>query len=268
MSSPRPPEGDWLGTPYLRFERQGSVAVVTVDRPEKRNALTGAMYFGIRHALGVVNNDESLRGMLITGVADVFIPGGDLSRQGVDQWLDFSSLGMDVTPFTALRRSAKPVVSAVNGICQGGGMMIAMCSDLAVASNRATFRAPELLRGIADMYYAAILPAQIGPARAKDMLLFARTATAQEAVDWGLVSRMVPHDQLMDAAFEALEQAFRCAPVARAHVKRGIDEHYDNFDAMTMGLSLAHEESAEGFLSFKERRAPSWSPTESESKDR
>ena len=76
-SAPRPPEGDWLGTPYLRFERRLPFAHVTVDRPEARNALTQAMYFGIRYAVRRVDADPELAGLLITGSGDVFIPGGD-----------------------------------------------------------------------------------------------------------------------------------------------------------------------------------------------
>src|SRR5579875_1292765 len=75
---PRPPDGDWLGTPFLRFERQGAFAICTLDRPKARNAMTPAMYFGIRYAVTRVNADPDLAGLLITGTGDVFAPGGDL----------------------------------------------------------------------------------------------------------------------------------------------------------------------------------------------
>ena len=104
-------------------------------------------------------------------------------------------LGMEITPFDALRQAQKPVVSAVNGICQGGGLMIAMLSDMAVVSDRATFRAPELFRGIADTHYGHMLTRQVGPARARDLLFTGRTIDAREAVSWGLISRVVPHDE-------------------------------------------------------------------------
>src|SRR5215469_18780964 len=144
-SAPRPPEGDWLGTPYLRFERHPPFARVTVDRPEARNALTQAMYFGIRYAVRRVDADPDLAGLLITDTGDVLISGGDLGKEPVDKWADFNAAPgtFDVLPFDVLRQSVKPVVSAVNGICQGGGLLIAMCSDLAVVSERATFRVPE-----------------------------------------------------------------------------------------------------------------------------
>jgi enoyl-CoA hydratase len=259
--SARPPEGDWLGTPFVRLERQGRLAHCIVDRPEARNAMTGAMYFAVRYAVDVVNDDPELSGMLLTGTGDVFIPGGDLGSTTADDWggpLRF--LGMDSTPFEAIRNSRKPIVSAVNGICQGGGLLMAMLSDVAVVSERATFRAPELYRGIADTGYAAYLPTQIGPARARDMLFTGRKLTAQEACDWGLVTRVVSHGQLLDESTAVLSAACRTAPQARTAVKRNINETYGRYDRMSMDESLAGPECREGFLAFKERRSPSWVP--------
>ena len=257
--APRPPEGDWLGTPYLRFERRGSIAVVTVDHPERRNSMTPAMYFGVRYAVDHVGRDASLAGLLITGTGDVFIPGGDLGGDNTDGWADLPRLlGMDNTPFDAVRRSAKPVVCAVNGLAQGGGLMIAMLADVSVASDRATFRAPELMRGIADTNYAQILPRQIGPARARDMLITGRTVTAVEAAEWGLVARTVAHDDLEAAALDALAWSCRSAPGARAEVKRVIDRYYGTYDRMAMDDSLAGAEAVEGFTAHKERRNPDW----------
>ena len=150
------PSGDWLGTRHVRFERHGPLAHCVIDRAEKRNAMTSAMYFAVRYATNHVDADHDLAGLLIIGSGDVFIPGGDLSQQSDDDWDNVCGLlYMDVCPFDALRQASKPVVSAINGICQGGGLVIAMLSDVSVASDRATFRAPELLRGIADTNYAA-----------------------------------------------------------------------------------------------------------------
>jgi enoyl-CoA hydratase len=258
--TPRPPEGDWLGSPYLRFERHGSLAHVVVDRLEKRNALTPAMYFGIRHAVEVVNTDRALAGLLITGVGDVFIPGGDMSGTYDDFWDGLGSLGMDLTPFDAIRHSAKPVVSAINGIAFGGGMMIAMLSDVAVASERATFRAPEIYRGIADTHYSQILPQQVGIGRARDLLLSGRTLDAREACEWGLVTRLVPHDSLLDVATQVLKECCWGAPAARREVKRAINLQYGIYDRMAMDASLRGDEYVEGWTAFSERRAPNWIP--------
>jgi enoyl-CoA hydratase/carnithine racemase len=260
-STGRPPAGDWLGTPHLRFERDGGIAVVTVDRPEARNALTPAMYFGIRYAVDHVNRDADLAGLLLTGTGDVFIPGGDLGGRNEDGWADLPNLlGMDNTPFDAVRRSVKPIVSAINGICQGGGMMIAMLCDVAVAAESATFRSPELLRGIADTHYAQILPKQIGPARARDMLMTGRSVDAAEALAWGLVSRVVPDDGLLTEARAVLAQCCRTAPEARFAVKRTLQEHYGHYDRMAMDRSLMGDEMIEGYQAFREKRSPSWVP--------
>lgn len=259
MSGGRPPEGDWLGTSYLRFERHGPLARCIVDRPEARNAMTPAMYFGVRYASNHVDADADLAGLLITGAGDVFIPGGDMGgASSPDEWAVPRSLGMEVTPFDALRQAMKPVVCAVNGICQGGGLMIAMLSDVAVVSDRATFRVPELFRGIADTHYGHILARQVGPARARDLMFTGRTLVAAEAVEWGLVSRVVPHEDLIDAATEVLVACCRTAPGARSDIKRELDEYYGLYDRIGMKASLGGEEAIEGWRAFKERRPPAW----------
>jgi enoyl-CoA hydratase/carnithine racemase len=219
------------------------------------------MYFGVRYAIDHVNRDPDLAGLLLTGTGDVFVPGGDLGGANEDGWADLPMLlGMDNTPFDAVRRSVKPVVTAINGLCQGGGLMIAMLCDVAIASDRATFRAPELLRGIADTNYAQVLPRQIGPARARDMLLTGRQLDAATAVDWGIVARMVPHDDLLAEAHAALAACCRTAPGARAAAKKTFNDYYGQYDRMAMDASLSSAESVEGFRAFKERRSPSWVP--------
>jgi enoyl-CoA hydratase len=261
--TPRPPEGDWLGTPYLRFERQGPIAVCTIDRPEARNALTPAMYFGIRCAVGRLNEDPELAGLLITGTGDVFAPGGDMGGGGTDDWITFGgALGMDVTPFDAVRTSAKPVVSAVNGLCQGGGLQIALCSDLSVVSERATFRVPELFRGYADTYYSQMLARLIGPVRTRDLMFTGRVLSATEAHDWGLVTRVVAHQDLLPAAKDVLAQVCRTAPRARGVVKSSIDNYLGLYDRIGMTASLGDVEAREGVRAFKERRSPDWVPPE------
>ena len=257
----RPPEGDWCGSQFLKFEREGSIAVLTVDRPHRRNAMTPAMYFGVRYAVDHVAKSDDLAALVITGTGDVFIPGGDLGGDQEDSWADLANLlHMDNVPFDAIRNASKPIVSAVNGICQGGGLVIAMLSDVAVASTNATFRAPEMLRGIADTSYAAILPGQIGIPRARDMLMTGRVIDAVTAESWGLVTRAVSPGAELAEAIEIAKQISRGAPGARNIVKREINRQYENYDRMSMTESLYGPEALEGFNAFKERRNPSWVP--------
>jgi enoyl-CoA hydratase/carnithine racemase len=251
-----------LGTPFLRLEREGHLAWCTIDRPASRNALSSAMYFGVKRAVQIVNGLADPVALLFTGVGDVFAPGGELRGQVEDPNPVIDHLGTaEVLPFEALRESAAPVVSAVNGICQGGGLLIAMLSDVAVASERATFRAPELLRGIADTGYAAYLPPHIGLANARDLLLTGRKLDAAEALRMGLVSRVVPHERLREEAIAAAESVLKTAPEARLHVKRILNQRYGHVDRMTMDWSIFHgTEAREGMRAFAEKRAPSWIP--------
>jgi enoyl-CoA hydratase len=251
-----------LGTPNLRMEHEGSIAWCVVDRPNARNALTPAMYYGLKRAVRIVNTEPGLSALVITGSGDVFAPGGDLGgRSDEGETPPPSDLGHDILPFMAIRDSNAPVIAAVNGICQAGGLLIAMMADIAVASDRATFRIPELLRGIPDATYAGALPAHVGIAVARDLLLSARSFDAKEARQMGLISRVVPHEDLRESALEATYQVLRTAPAARAQVKRMLNDRYGLIDYQTMFLALEHSpEPREGMRAFMEKRSPSWIP--------
>jgi enoyl-CoA hydratase/carnithine racemase len=254
---------DDLGTPYLRFERVGSVGWCTVDRPDARNALTSAMYLGVRRAVDLVNGDPDLAALVITGMDDVFIPGGEMSGRHEDGNQELIGvIGMDVLPFRTIRNSRVPIVAAVNGICQGGGLIIALLSDIAVVSDRATFRAPETLRGVVDANLAALLPAHVGVANARDLLMSGRRVSADEARRMGLVSRVVPHEDLRQAALDAVGDLLRAAPDARSRVKSLINARYGVVDEIGFAASLASEEIVEGFRAFTEKRTPAWVPEE------
>lgn len=258
-----------LGTPCLRLDTEGSVAWCTIDRPGARNALTPAMYFGLKRAVRLVNSDPELAALVITGVGDVFSPGGDLGGRSEPGESVPEVIGPDVLPFLSIRDSVAPVIAAVNGICQAGGLLIAMMSDIAVVSDRATFRVPELLRGITDATYAAALPAHVGIAVARDLLFSARRFDAEEARRIGLVSRVVPHDDLHSAAREAAHQVLRTAPEARGQVKRMLNERYGLIDYQTMFSTLEHSpEPREGMRAFMEKRPPSWIPPDVVADDR
>jgi len=252
---------DDLGTSALRLEREGPIAWCTIDRPAARNALTPAMYYGLKRAVGLVNTDPDLAALIITGTGDVFAPGGDLGGRSEPGESVPDVVGADVLPFLTIRDSRAPVIAAVNGICQAGGLLIAMMSDIAVASDRATFRVPELLRGIPDATYAAALPAHVGLAVARDLLLSARKFDAAEAQRLGVISRVVPHDELRPAALEAAHQVLRTAPAARMHVKRMLNERYGDVDYQTMFWALDEsDEPREGMQAFMEKRPPRWIP--------
>ena len=201
--------------------------------------------------------------LVITGTGDVFAPGGEMGGRRGDSETDVGTvMGTDVLPFRTIRESRAPVVAAVNGLCSGGGLTIAMLADVAVASDRARFRAPELLRGVADTWYASLLPAHLGIARAREFMMTARWMDAQEAVACGLVARLAEHDDLEARRRRAAREMLRCAPEARFQFKRIINGLYSPVDQMTFEASIRSPECAEGFQAFIEKRPPSWVPDE------
>jgi len=255
-----------LGSRNLKTERDGPIVWLTIDRPNARNAFTPAMYFGIKKAVHRINaHDEEARALIITGTGDVFAPGGDLGGRSEEGDAPVpAGLAYECLPFVTIRESAAPVIAAVNGICQAGGLLIAMMADIAVVSERSTFRVPELLRGIIDATYAAALPIHVGMAQARDLLLSARKIDAREAQAMGLVSRVVSHDDLRAEALKAASEVLRTAPECRAHVKRMLNQQYAPIDYQTMFISLMSEtsEAREGMNAFMEKREPRWVPAD------
>jgi enoyl-CoA hydratase len=254
---------DNLGAGGLRFEREGAIGWLYIDRPHARNAFTPAMYFGIKKAVHLVNSDPDLAALIITGTGDVFAPGGDLGGRSDPGDEPTPPIGKDMLPFLTIRDSRAPVIAAVNGICQAGGLLIAMLADICVASERATFRVPELLRGIPDATYAAVLPAHVGIAVARDLLLSSRKFDAAEAQRLGVISRVVPHEELREAALQAAKEVLMAPPMTRMMVKSMLNQRYGYFDYQTMFWALEESpEPREGMRAFMEKRSPSWVPEE------
>ena len=262
---PLPDQPVDLGTPYLRWHVDAGIATCTIDRPERRNAMTGNMYLGVRKAVGILNRSPAIHALIITGVGDYFCPGGDMGG-GDDNSPALADVvtafGNAIVPYELIRRSPKPVVSAINGNCQGGGFLTAMTCDVVIASEQARFRVPEVLRGVVDANFAAYLPAHIGVARARDLILTGRYFDAAEAFALGVVSRIVPHDELATAARGAAIELIRGAPEARRVMKRMINDRYGDVDSMALDASIAGPEAREGFAAFVEHRVPSWVPDE------
>ena len=237
------------------------MAWCTIDRPGARNAMTPAMYFGLRRAVRLVNSDPELAALIITGSGDVFCPGGELGGRQEEGEDSVEGVRDDFTPFAAMRESEAPVVVAVNGICQAGGLLFAMMADIAVVSDQAEFRVPELLRGLPDPQFGAFLPAFVGLARAKDLCLTARRFGAEEAKEMGLVARVVKHNELHSAARQAAEDVLQTAPGARVLAKRMLYEACPSPDMITLRYMRDHSpELKEGFTAFVEKRAPDWVP--------
>ncbi len=248
-----------LGSRHLHGTRAAGVLTVVIDRPERRNALTIEMYHGIKKAAVLAGKDPDVDVLVITAVGDVFCVGGEMGgRHEGGQPIDRETDGLDLLPFVQLERCPKIVLTAVNGTCQGGGLNLVLMSDVAVVSERATFRAPELLRGVADCFLAARLAARVGVARAKWLLFTAQPVTAAEALAMGLVARVVPHADLDAAVAETIGWIRETGPRARTAVKRDVNRHLPPIDVPMFADSVVSDEAREGFAAFVEKRPPAW----------
>ena len=248
-----------LGSRHLHATSGDSVLRVVIDRPERRNALTIEMYHGLKKAAVLAGRDAAIDVLLVTATGEWFCVGGEMGgKHEGGAPIDRETDGIDLLPFVQFERCPKIVLMGINGMCQGGGLNMTLMSDLAVASERATFRAPELLRGVADCFLGARLASRVGIARAKTLLFTAAEVSAAEALAMGLVSRVVPHGELETAVAETIERVRQTGPRARTALKRDLNRHLPTIDFPMFVESLASDEVREGFAAFVEKRPPRW----------
>ena len=248
-----------LDSRYLAAQKEDGVLTVTIDRPERRNALTIEMYHGLKKAAVLTERDPEVDFLVVTGRGDYFCVGGEMGGQHEGgARIDRETDALDLLPFVQFERCPKTIVVAINGMCQGGGLNLTLTSDVAIASDRATFRAPELLRGVRDSYLGARLVTRIGVARAKWLLFAAQPLSAADALAMGLISRIVPHAEFAERLRETIDWLRQTAPGARAALKRDINRHLPPIDDAMFAEGLASEECREGFRAFVEKRPPAW----------
>jgi enoyl-CoA hydratase/carnithine racemase len=248
-----------LGTRFLDARLGDRVLRVRIERPERRNAITQDMYRGLKRASILADGDPEVDALCITGSGDVFAVGGDMSGtsedpEGLAQELDPT----DHFPFRHLARCRKIVVAAVNGICFAGGLNLVLYADVALASERARFRAPELLRGTPDPWMAARLPHFVGEGAARYLLFTAAELDAREAAALGLVGKVVAHEAFEAQVEWTLEQIRLTAPRARALVKNDLNRRLPAPDVNLFRSSLLSPEMVEGMRAFLEKRRPAW----------
>ena len=268
--------------PDVVVETDGPVAIVRLDRDEKLNAFTYRMIDAIRDAVESAVADPAVVGIVITGSGRSFSAGldmGDLGRTSRGE-VGPSAEGEPAAAPPAARRELpalfsfllevpKPVIAAVNGICAGGGLVLAMMCDLRFASTSASFTSAFSKRGlIAEHATAWLLPRMMGTSRALDVLWSSRTFDAQDAYRMGFVDRLAPPDDLLPSAIAYVrELAATVAPRSIASMKRqvysglslSIEDSCDEADDL-MRASLDHPDLKEGVESFLERRPPRFAP--------
>jgi enoyl-CoA hydratase/carnithine racemase len=248
-----------LGTRHLVSEIRDRVLHIRIDRPERRNAFTQDMYRGLKRAAVWADEEPELNAVCLTGTDEWFAAGGDMAGRAEDpEGLATEWDPTDQFPFRHIERCSKLWVARVNGLCHAGGLVLTLHCDVAVASDRATFRAPELLRGIPDPFMSSRLATVAGLARARYLLFTAAPISAAEALAMGLVGAVVAHDQLDAHTDWVLEQIARTGPAARAAVKRDLNQHLPPPDVPLFHRASRSPEMREGMAAFVEKRRPEW----------
>ena len=263
--------------PTLLVERDGPVLVLTMNRPERRNALVADMLVRMADAWALANEDDSIRCVILTGAGDVaYCAGGDMA----DGWMSgeeteearriqerlkedpgITGRGLLLTDWCR-----KPIIAAVNGQCMGGGCEMLQSTDLRIAEEHATFGVPEVKRGlIAGAGSTMRLKRQIPYAVAMDMLLTGRILDAHEALQWGLVSHVVPSGTSMAKAREVAEVICANGPLAVAHAKASVVETGWLPEAEAQPIEMTHvlpvmrsADAKEGMRAFAEKRTPNF----------
>ena len=256
-------------TDGLRVEVEGAVATLTLDRPEALNALTVPVKVALREALESIAVDRDVRAVILTGAGRAFCAGQDLAERDEP---DAAPLEVEVRErynpiIRALRSMGQPVIAAVNGVAAGAGASLAFACDLRIASEEARFvLAFGRIGLVPDSGATWFLPRLVGPATAAELALVGDPVDAAEALRLGLVSRVVPGDQLMDVARALAERLAAGAPLALALTKGALQrsmtidlEEALEGEAKLQGIAGASADHAEGLAAFREKRPPRFS---------
>jgi enoyl-CoA hydratase len=260
-----------MNTDHCLVEQHGPVLVVTLNRPEAKNALSPGMLAGMYRAWRRLDDDPELRVAVLTGKGDVFCAGADLkamSRGDTDDaFMQLMSEVPDVHWQALLRhnRPLKPIVAAVEGFAVAGGTEILQGTDIRVAAEDATFGVTEARRGLFPLGGSSVrLRRQIPYTLAAEILLTGRHVTAREALDFGLVGRLVPKGEALAEAMRIATDVAANAPLsirALMRMLREVDESVSETDALAKELEygspiFATRDAREGTRAFAEKRTP------------
>ena len=242
--------------------QEGRVAVITLNRPKALNALNDQLMDELGAALLGFDADENISCIVITGSEKAFAAGADISMMAKYNFTDVYKGDYITKNWETIRRVRKPVIAAVSGFALGGGCELAMMCDFIIAADTAKFGQPEIKLGILPGSGGTQrLPRAVSKAKAMDMCLTARMMDAQEAERAGLVSRVVPADQLMNEAMSAAKTISEMSLPILMMVKESVNAAYEtslsegvHFERRLFHASFATEDQKEGMAAFLEKR--------------
>ena len=248
---------------FVEVTKQGNVGIITMNRPEALNALSSAVFADLTKALDVVEHDDEIYVVVITGAGRAFVAGadiGEMATMNVEEGLAFSELGNNLMMRVDL--FSKPTIAAVNGFALGGGCELALAADIRIASEKAKFGQPEVGLGIIPGFGGTQRMARIiGTGAAMELIYTADTIDAKRALEIGMVQHVVPAEELMPFALEMANKIASKAQVAirtsKLAIRRGIDCDISTaatYEALAFATCFATEDQKDAMKAFVEKR--------------
>ena len=257
-----------MGFDTISVIRAGAVAVLSLNRPDKLNAMNSRMKEELDSSLAELEADETVRAVVVTGAGDkAFAAGADIAefagKAPVDQWAASGHASL----YNVVDRFHKPIIAMINGYCLGGGLELAMACDIRFASDRAQLGQPEINIGIIPGGGGSQrLPRLVGLGKAMQLILTGERIPASEALSIGLVDDVVPHDQLeartMELANKIAEKSPAAVRLAKEAVKASARLPIDQglrFEQGLFSIVFSTHDKEEGVRAFLEKRPPKWS---------
>ena len=246
-------------------EIRGRVGLITLNRPEAMNALNNTLMSELMDALAEFDKDDSVGAMVVTGSQKAFAAGADI-KEMADKTVQEMYDRDPIAQFGRIRTIRKPVIAAVSGWALGGGCEIAMSCDMIVASETAKFGQPEITIGvIPGAGGTQRLTRAVGKAIAMEVMLNDRKLSAEEALRYGLVNRVVGVDAYLEEAVKLAQEIASRAPLAVRSIKKMVNQSYERFlgDALDEEKKefynlFTTEDQKEGMRAFAEKRKPEW----------
>ncbi|MBL7209758.1 MAG: enoyl-CoA hydratase/isomerase family protein [Dehalococcoidia bacterium] len=247
-----------MGYKTIVVEKKDGIAIITLNRPDKLNAVNVEMRLDFLNALDELEIDDEVRVVIVTGAGRAFCAGADISTFEVDATkIRRNFLNLKREPQRILSFE-KPIIGAINGVAAGEGSQWLLQFDLMVASDKAAISWPATSLGMACPYGIIRLASEVGRFRAKEALMTSKFLTAEEACQWGLVTKVVSHDKLMDAAIELANKIKDMPPISIRTIKEAVNRGLEGYE-YTYQASVNQQltdDFKEGVQAFLEKRQP------------
>ncbi|MGB9629529.1 MAG: enoyl-CoA hydratase/isomerase family protein [Thermodesulfobacteriota bacterium] len=248
----------------VKFKEVDGIGYITINNPQKMNILDFDVYRGLFSAFKLVEEDDRIGVVILTGEGDkAFVCGQDINTFKVSDLKEAKRfLRFCLKMFTELESLSKPVIAAVNGLALGGGTEMLLACDIVIASEKARFGLPESGIGVAPIWGIIRLANVVGSHKAKELMMTGDVITAEEAMRIGLVNKVVPHERLMGVAEDTARKILSKAPLAieliKSSINRGLLPEGTSFTLNANKLFFQTEDMKEGINAFLKKRKPTF----------